>query len=686
MTSAQGTEAVDRHAPALTGLRLRDLDRPQRWIAVALAVLVAAPFVIAAFQAMADDWYPTADNGTMLTVARQVFSANTPLTGEVASGTRYGAHPFHPGPFVYYILAPFVEVFGAATGMLLGAAFVNVSSIVLIGYVALRTAGRGAAIWAWITTLAMGWSLGGTAFLYPPFKTTLALLVITLFLFLCAALVSGRSTMLPLWALVISFPIAATMRYALPVMAIGAITVLVVAAQRWRRLGVKSDDDRDGDSDSDESADVDSVVRRVRRVLTLDRSEKRSVILAIVVFAVAWWAPVYEALTANGGNVREIYRASRTAAGQVDGVRLGAGELAKAILLDPVLTAADFGSTHSAAVVVIALAGLAVAALVARYRHDLGRARWSFVVVTAAALLLMLISLSSSPADEGYGNYRTLAASPVGGFVLFTTGLVIAVAVGPRLRTGPAVRAVGIGALVLATAAVAVPGPIDGATEPLPWGFFATETLVEQAEPHLTDIGGRWEFWTLGGRTTPAIFTGFKAGMGAAGIDTGIDARAPGMESRLGDPIPPLAGTVLFSPTVISPPGDEWELIAQYDPPGRSETDATRTAEALHDFAVQTNPQPLEAFSGALPRILCPDLAISGFQGPCPEAEQVLASENPVAELSPGVVALVYLVQYGQDSQFPVIDGEKPPQALLDDAAESWDNLPLSVYARPAND
>ena len=99
-----------------------------------------------------------------------------------------------------------------------------------------------------------------------------------------------------------------------------------------------------------------------------------------------------------------------------------------------------------------------------------------------------------------------------------------------------------------------------------------------------------------------------------------------------------------------------------------------------------TNPQPLDAFAGSLPRILCPDLAVSGFQGPCPEAEEALASDNPVAELSPGVVALVYLVQFGEDSQFPVIDGEKPPQELLDEAADSWDNLPLSVYAKPVGD
>jgi hypothetical protein len=133
-------------------------------------------------------------------------------------------------------------------------------------------------------------------------------------------------------------------------------------------------------------------------------------------------------------------------------------------------------------------------------------------------------------------------------------------------------------------------------------------------------------------------------------------------------------------------PSDEWELVAQYDPEGWSEAEATRTAQALHDFASQTNPRPLDAFAGSLPRILCPDTAAGGFQEPCPEAERVLASANPMAELSPGVVALVYLVQYGEDSQFPVIDGERPPQELLDDAAAHWDDLPLSVYARPTGD
>ena len=33
-------------------------------------------------------------------------------------------------------------------------------------------------------------------------------------------------------------------------------------------------------------------------------------------------------------------------------------------------------------------------------------------------------------------------------------------------------------------------------------------------------------------------------------------------------------------------------------------------------------------------------------------------------------------------TQYPVIDGPRPPDALLDAAAASWDDLPLTVYAK----
>ena len=667
-----GTRTGDAPAWTPRGRRFRSLDRRQRALAIALALAAGGIFLLAAVQARADDWYPTGDNGTMLTVTRQVFTANTPLTGEVASGTRYGAHPFHPGPMVYYVLAPFEAVFGGTVGLLLGAAFVSTASVVLIGYTALRTAGPLVALWAWITTLAMCWSLGGTAFLYPPFKTTLALLVILLFLHLSAALVSGRSTLLPLWVLAASFPVAATMRYALPVLAIAFVTALLVAGLRWRRLAAGAEPPR-------------SWRERATAFATLAPTEGRSLLLAAAIAVVCWWGPAYEALTNGGGNVRELYRASRTAAGAVDGPTQAVAEQAKALLFDPVQSAADFTSPSAVYVVVSVLLLTAIGVLVFRQRRAIGRLGWAFVSIAASALVFMVASLATTPSDEGFGIYRTLASSPVGAFVVFTGGLVVALVVLPRRTeaTTTVVTRVAAGAVLVGAVLVALPGPIDASTEQYPFAYRATRTMVDQAAPQLASPEGRWGALLVGGRTTATIFTGFKAGLEAAGVDTGIDARAPGLDEGVDDTPPPFVGDLLFMASDLPDPTGDWEVIATYEPPGRSAEEAERSAQALVDFARETEPRPLDAFVQTLPRILCPDAVVAAGGGPadCPAATQALAQDNPVANLPAPVVALAYLVQFGDDTQFPVLDGEKPPQELLDAAAASWDDIPLTAYA-----
>lgn len=668
-----------RRAPTglLTPSRLRDLPTRQRWWLLGLAALVTAPFVVAAFQAQADGWYPTGDNGTMLTVARQVFTHDTPLTGEVASGTRYGAHPFHPGPAVYYVLAPFVEVFGGTWGMLLGAAFVSVGALLVSGYAALRAAGPAAAVLAWLTALSMVVSLGGTAFLYPPFKTTLSLLVMVACFHLCAALLAGRSSLLPLWAFAVTFPTAATMRYALPVAAVAGATVLAIVGRRWWRARLEAPDDHDG-----RPGPLDALVTALRP----NGPEKRSLAIAAVVVAVCWWGPVWDVVTNGGGNVRELYRASRAASEQVDGFGQALGQQAKALLFDPVQSAAQFHTSSAPYLAGSALLLTGIVALVVVSRHRLGRPQWAYLFVAASALLAMLAAMATTPSDEGFGVYRTLGSAPTAAIVLFAGLLVAGVTASPHLvGRRRAVSAVGVGALAAMVIAVAVPGPIDAGTEQYPFAFRATRTLVDQAAPEMVS-DGRWATWVIGGRTTPTIFVGFKAGLEANGIDTGVDAGAPGFGADDGrDPKPP-AGTVIVTATELPAPTGDWQEVATYQPPNRSTEDARAVADELLAFAEETRPLPLGAFTNTVPRILCPELAASAFEGPCPAAEAVLASDNPVAALPAEAVALVYLVQFGDDTQFPVIDGSRPPDDLLDRAASLWDDLPLSAYVLRTDD
>jgi hypothetical protein len=632
--------------------RLRDLDPGRRRLALVLAAVVAAPFVIAAFQARAGGWYPVGDDGTMLTVARQVFSSHPPLTGEVASFDRYGVHAFHPGPFVYYVLAPFVAVFGNTLGLLLGAAFVSAGSMVLIGYVAFRTAGPAAALWAWGTAFLLLWSIGGTAFVYRPFKTISAVLVILLFLHLSTALVVGRPGFLPLWVVAGSYPVAASVRYVVPIAGVAAVTVLAVLVRRWRA-----------------------------RNWSLDRRGRSSVAVAALLVVLAWWAPVYDALVHDGGNLRQLYRGVRAADAATDGFGVAVGELARASLFDPVTTVADHAAASWGYVVVLCLVLAAVVVVLALRRRPVGRFAASCALIAATASAGMLVVLATTPSDEGIGVFRVLGASPIGAFVVFAAGVAVAVAVRIPARAERA-WPVALGGLGLVVVATTVPGPIRADSEDYPWAFDATEQLVDAAAPHL-QAKGLWRFTFAGGRSTPTIFVGFKAGLDAEGVDTGLDAGAPGL-GDVDDADTPAAGEVLLMPSFLAGPQEGWEAIARYEPAGRSEAAADAVAEELVAFARETQPTALPSLAYGITSFLCPELAAEpqGFDpAGCPEVQERASDANPLAELDPGVVALVYLAQFGEFTAVPLIEGARPPQDLLDEAARLWDDVPLTVYA-----
>jgi hypothetical protein len=648
-----------------TDHRLASLDARQRRLAITLAVVVAAPFFIAALQARAGGWYPVGDDGTMVTVARQVFSAHPPLTGEVASFDRFGIHAFHPGPLVYYLLAPFVAVFGPSTGLLLGAATISAAAMLLIGYVALRTAGPWAAVGAWATAWLMVWSLGGTAFVYRPFKTVSAVLVILLFLHLSAALVAGRPGLLPLWVLAGSYPMAASVRYAVPIAGVALATVVAVVLRRWWTS-------RDGATGRRD---------RLRRTLALDRHGVRSVVLAALVAVAAWWAPAYDALAHDGGNLRQLYRGVRAASGSTDGLAVAAGELARAALFDPVTTVADHLAASWAYTATLALVAVVVLAALAARRRSAGPLPWAYVVVSGAATVATLVLLATTPTDEGFGLHRLLGASPAGAFLVFTLGLAVAAAAGERVRLPRPAAIVALAALVVVVVAGAVPGPLREESEDYPWAFDATRTLVEQAAPHLAG-DGQWSFALVGGRSTPTVFVGLKAGLEVEGVDTGLDAGAPGLGDTT-DAAPP-AGAVVVMPSFL--PGPEgWEAVARYEPDGRDVEAADAAADALVAFAEATDPEPLPTLAYGLTAFLCPGLAAtpSGYDvAACPPAQEALAADEPLAEVDPGIVALVYLTEFGEFTQVPVIDGARPPQDLLDAAAATWDDIPLTVYAQ----
>lgn len=656
--------------PSDRGCRLRDLTPRARRASLAIALVVALPSFVAAAQAADDGWYPVGDEAVMLTTTEMVLSTHPPLSGEPTSSGKYGIESQHPGPLPYYLLAPTVGVLGGVDGMLIGTALVSSASLLLIAYVALRTGGPDAALVAWTTALLMVWSIGGTAYLYRPFKAVAAVLPLLLFLHLCAALIAGRSSMLPLWLLAGSYPVAASVQYVVPVAGPAVVTLSVLGVRRWRAR-------RPADAD----ADADGPPGLVRPLLA-NRGSRRTLLLSAAVVVGAWWAPAYDVVANDGGNARQLYRAARVATESIKGPGFAIDNLARAIVFDPATTAAANARPAFGAVLVAAALCASSLGLVVTFRRRLRREEWAYLAVAVAAAGSLLVSLAQVPGDEGFGFYRVLGAVPVGAFVV--TALLVAAAAILRPAMAGRRRWAGValaGTVVALTAAVAVPGPLDPTLEDVPWAYGATKSLQAQALPSLAGADGRWAFRSVGPRSALVVMSGVAGAAEQAGIATSL-RRPPGLGPNRGlEDLPP-AGDVLVIASFLESPGSDWSLVGTYEPAGRDRARALASAEQLVDFARSTDPVPLDALIGSLPEVLCPAAALDGAD--CPAATEVTRADDPLAALPPEVLAIVYLTSFDPDYPFPLLDGPAPPEDLLDDLRRYWSDVPLSVYVREA--
>lgn len=653
--------AVERSGPTgsgwFEGRRLRDLDSSHRRVALALAALVFLPFVVAAMSAQSSGWFPSGDEGTMASAARQVVSSHPPLVGEITSAGKYNVQAYHPGPMVYEVLAPFVLVLGATAGMLYGAAIVGGLSLVLIGYTGLRMHGPVGALLAWATALAMSLSVGGSAYLYRPFKTVAAVLPILLALHLCAALVRGELSLLPLWAFAVSYPMAASAQYLIPVGGPAAMTVAVVLVHRVRQGG------------------------GLRRLLPRSRRGRTRLAQFTAIVALAWWGPVYDALAHGGGNIVQLYRGAQASGASV-GVKVAAKAIARAVVFDPAMTRTAQGERTAVHLAIALALGVAVLVTLIVRRRSLDRATWSNVAVAAVALPALVVALASNPAGEGYAFYRILAATPVAAFVVYAAATVAVRALLPDRSwpvsgRGLAVAAAGVAALSLFTM---VPLPVQPEMEDMPWTFAAVPQLADQVEPHLTG-SGRWRLAFAGPRSMLVTMSGLASELEARGVDTDL-SRPPALGAPTGRVPAPIAGELLVMPTFLVPPGDGWTSVATYVPADRDTAAADAVATELVAEATARPPRPLPVLERSVQTVLCP--AVVFVPGRCPDAEAAMASPNPVASLPPAVVAIIYRENFTDVQPFPIIDAAEPSPALVRRLNATWNDLPVTVYLRAA--
>ncbi|NNE12048.1 MAG: hypothetical protein HKN41_07350 [Ilumatobacter sp.] len=253
------------------------LGRRGTTIAVSGAVAVL-PLVVAVVALLWRPWAPVLDLAMTEFRVRDVGGRFTPrigLPGRIGDFPDQGSHP---GPWSFYLVAPFYRL-GAATawGMQLGSVVVNSAAFVGVVVIGHRLAGRRGAI-ALAAVAAVAIRGFGLDVLTHPWNPYFPLALFLLLLVAAWAVLAGDHAMAVVVAFCASVAAQTHVPYLLSCVAV-SVLVLGVLIARWRRS--------------------DGIERH---------AVARSTLLALGVTAVLWVPPLVDQWRRDPGNLTMLYR------------------------------------------------------------------------------------------------------------------------------------------------------------------------------------------------------------------------------------------------------------------------------------------------------------------------------------------------------------------------------------------
>jgi hypothetical protein len=172
--------------------------RTNRWLTVVVLVLVLAPALAACISVIGQHWHAGGDQALELLRIRDVGTRHTPLVG---AWSRWGWA--HPGPVLFWMLAPFYRLFGE-TGVLVGMGVLNGLAIAGVVLVAHRRGGPTLAALAGVMVALLVRSLG-VSLIVDIWNPLAAFFPFVLFLMLAWAVLCRDWAMLPIAVFVGSF-------------------------------------------------------------------------------------------------------------------------------------------------------------------------------------------------------------------------------------------------------------------------------------------------------------------------------------------------------------------------------------------------------------------------------------------------------------------------------------------------
>lgn len=195
----------------------------------ALALLAALPALVLAVASLGEGWQTAADHAPIELRVRDVGGAHTPLVGPYS---RYGWN--HPGPSLFYALAPAYRVVGSADGLLVGAALVNAAAAGVAVVIAGRRGGTALAALLAGGVLAMSLAMG-TELLRDPWNPWIAVLPFLTCVVAAWAVTTGSTRSIPVAVAAGSFSAQAHVGYLPLVAACGlVVAAAIVAHHGWR--------------------------------------------------------------------------------------------------------------------------------------------------------------------------------------------------------------------------------------------------------------------------------------------------------------------------------------------------------------------------------------------------------------------------------------------------------------------
>lgn len=623
------------------------------WEILVLCAVATVPFAEALVTWRAG-WLPVGDNANLAIRAQDVGTTATPLLG-MPSGlgafTSGVASTTHPGPLVFWVLGPWVRLFGnGPVPVLLGAAVVAAAASVGFVWCGRLLAGR----WGVVTSASMVVIIyayaQATVNLSAPLNPVMALLPALAALAAAAAFDSGERR-----ALFVLVPAASLAAQAdsIYVITMAGVAVFILLREVPRRIHGR--------------------VGPIRR---------RHTLITFASCGVLWAGPIIDVLAHAGGNVRATYDAAAVAKMEPLGWAASVGTLGAVVHPVGWLRWSPPAPAPGGPGIWVAIGAGAViigAAVRRAAKQSHGR---SLVWISGIAILTLVASQWFTPAAAGRDSFYLLPVVLVGAFVWFAVASVARV---PDVVRSPRARAV-VCLVVLLVGA----GPLSSEFTRRQFVQPGTAAVVPMAKQVAARLGrGRYELVSAGGPNGQSLLRGVGFRLEEKGFDTRYsDDQVGYVGSRrtVGSAPGPVDALVLTRELAVRPPG--WTRVAAYRPGLVSEERLaslrSRVATSLRRSGIRLTHQASQSqtgqiivfFGGGDPALLLDEKPLGDL------GRDVLIDRDRLAGLPDDVLATLAEEQIIHSNELDPALQAAFLRATADDDLDIW-LVPAAAVPRP---